>query len=379
MAIGREVGVRICLVITSLRGGGAERAATEMANYWSLRGEDVTIAVLSSDPPFYNIRPTVKVVSLVSSSAFGGIIGKAYGALVSLSSLRGFLADEKHDIVISFLAVSSGLAGLAMGGEMKTRLIAAERTNPELDPLHPIWRFLRNRTYRRVALVVAQTERAAEYCRRIGARSVTAIPNPIRSVDRIQVPGGRSRTVLSVGRMTREKGHDLLLEAFSLVKRNGWRLALIGDGSERKRLELLAAGLGIREATDFIGTAKAVDAYYSSAGIFVLPSRFEGFPNALCEAMASGAACISFDCPNGPFEIMKSGYDGLLVPAGDVEGLAAAIERLISDESERMRLGAAAVSVVERFGIGKVMAIWDRHIDLLTGKPRVSSRVTIVS
>ena len=138
-----------------------------------------------------------------------------------------------------------------------------------------------------------------------------------------------------------------------------WTLQILGEGPQRAALEDLADSLGVRDNVHLTGWADRPQTALLEAGAFVLPSRYEGFPNALLEAMACGLPCLAFACDSGPAEIIRDGVDGLLVPPGNVDALAETLRQLVSDEAKRARLGGRAVEVASRFSIEAFFTRWE--------------------
>jgi glycosyltransferase involved in cell wall biosynthesis len=220
------------------------------------------------------------------------------------------------------------------------------------------------RWYPRLDAVVTLTAAdAAEYaavldhCRTRLATIPNALPDdapPLAALD--------SKIIVAGGRLTRQKGFDLLIEAFAAVaeKHPDWQLRIYGDGKERAALQQLIHRLHLYNHVFLMGGTTALQEEFAKGAIFVLSSRAEGFGMVLIEAMSTGLPVISFDCPNGPAEIIAHERDGLLVPHGDVAALVGAVERLITDTALRHELSAAALAAVRRYAMAEIKPEWER-------------------
>ena len=361
------VRVKLLFFIDSLQCGGAQRVCATLCNHWVERGWVVTLATFDdgSTPPFFPLVPGVRHVSLGLTRRSPGLVRSVINNLRRVVRLRRFVAQERPDCILSFIDGTNVLALLAARGT-GIPVVVSERTDPARHAIPRPWRILRRTTYPWARTIVLQTRAAAAYFPASWASRIAIIPNPVPKVappaPAIGARDGGVHRILGLGRLERVKGFDLLIRAFASIAttRPEWELTILGDGPERDALtaEIARSGLGRRislpgYASDAMGALQRAD-------LFVLSSRYEGFPNALCEAMACGVPVVAFDCPSGVAEIVRDGVDGLLVPAEDEGALSAAMARLIADPEARRRMGGRAIEVSDRFSVERIAMLWER-------------------
>lgn len=358
--------MRICCVISSLGLGGAQRVMVAICSAWAARGDRVTLITLArAETDFFTLDARIERIALDVLGESSNPFASLWHSVGRAAAIRRAILDARPEVVLSFLDVTNVLTLIATRGSALP-VVVGERTYPGASAIGRWRNILRRIAYGWAIQVVAQTEDTARWLQRhTRARQVTTISNFLApEFHAASIMGERQARVLAVGRLGREKGFDLLLLAWSKVgpERVGWRLRIVGEGPERAVLQRLARDLGIEAEVEFPGQMREVAAEYASARIFVLSSRFEGFPNALIEASASGCACIAFDCLTGPREIFAKLVTGTLVEPEDVDGLARALSASMAtglEASARSRLASATRS---SFSFEAGLAQWDRVI-----------------
>lgn len=352
---------RVALVISSLQPGGAERVVCQLAEHWVADGSDVTVVTVGRcDRDAYRLTPAARRVTLdllrPSRNALEGLFNGSRRVL----ALRRALVRLLPDAVVSFLESTNVLSLLATRGT-GIPVFACVRTDPRYAPIGRAWGALRRLLYPRAAAIVVQTEAVAGWARGLCSH-VEVIPNFVQRGPRLASPGvGRGpRRLVAMGRLVPAKGFDLLIEAFARVTSShpDWSLVILGDGPERAHLEAMISELRLHHRVLMPGRVTDPAPYLTASHVFVLSSRYEGFPNALLEAMACGLPAVAFDCPSGPADIIAHGYNGLLVRAGDVVELAAALDCTMGSASERVRLGQNALEVAVRLAPEPILARW---------------------
>jgi glycosyltransferase involved in cell wall biosynthesis len=233
---------------------------------------------------------------------------------------------------------------------------------------------IRRRYHALDAIAVLSESDRADYAALLdGARTrVVRLPNAVPPL------GGDgahpdAQVVVAAGRLTRQKGFDLLVRAFAELapQHPGWELRIYGGGKERAALERQIEAAGMAERIRLMGSTRRLGEAFSAASLFALSSRFEGFGMVIVEAMGCGLPVVSFDCPHGPADIITPGRDGLLVPPEDVAGFAAALSELMSDPKRRRAYGAAARATARLYDPAAIAARWDALLDDLTRQGRM--------
>ncbi len=356
--------MRISFVIPTFRAGGAERVASLLCNFWVERG--FPVAALTFEAPgaeavcALDERVVLRQLDLLNQSR--NPLSIIATNRRRLRRLRAALTEFKPDAVVAFTTEANVVALWAAAG-LGVPVVVSERNQPDRPGLGLIRRVLRRLSYPRAAAIVVQTEAIARWARRRFRVPVVILPNPVRLAGAAGAlaPGEDApKRLIAVGRLVRQKGFDLLIAAFATIagRHPDWMLAIYGEGAERARLEAQIAACGLSDRVVLKGVCKQMEGVYAGADVFVLPSRFEGYPNALIEALAAGCPVVATDCPGATAEILGRGRFGMLVPPEDADALAAALDRVMSDAALRARYAAQAREAVSELDVGTVGGRW---------------------
>ncbi len=359
---------RVLFALPSLRGGGAERVVVTLLAHLDRRRFAPHLLLVDAVGPYLGDVPRDVPVHALAAPRL------RHAARPIVAVVR----DVAPDVVVSTQGYMNFALLLLRRFFPRSRLVVREvigeryLENSRFQPLFYRW-YLRQ--VRRADRIVVQSDVAcAEMRQRVRARpgQIVRVYNPV-DVERIATLARASASplappgphVVAAGRLDRQKGFDMLLDAFAGVRRAGVdaRLTILGDGPDRDALQVQAARLAIADRVTFPGFEVNPFAYFAAADLFVLSSRYEGLPNALLEALACGCPAVAFDCPRGVREIVRTGENGVLLPPEDVAGLRDVLIRLLRAPAERVTLRRQVPATLEPFRAETVVRQWETLLD----------------
>ena len=360
--------MKLLFYINAIHEGGAERVMVNLAKQFTEVGYDVILVTSFSDSWEYQISPLVHRISMEAVEIKQNRLARN---VRRISKLRDICRKEKPDVLISFMQEPNFRALLASIG-LPLKTIVSVRNDPAREYAGKIGRFVGKVLLPMADGCVFQTEQAKAWFPVRLQKKSAIIMNEV-SETFFDTVRENVANVVTVGRLNKQKNHELLLRAFSRIsaKHPSEKLLIYGEGDQRALLAETIASLGLEGRVVLMGSTSQVAKALSEARIFVLSSDYEGMPNALMEALAVGVPSISTDCPcGGPQMLIEHEKNGLLVPVGDEVALAAAMDKLLSNKEYAEALGAAARESAKRYTPREIFEEWRAYVENICVKKR---------
>ena len=371
--------------------GGTVRTVLNVAEYLVEAGYDVTIISVfkKTKKANFEINPKIKLKFLVNNKK-KGLKGNIKGLLLKKKSILIHKDDEAYSFfnLFSDIRIMKELRGIREGILITTRpsfniiaskyarrevtVIGQEHLNITIYPEGMKKSIEKN--YGRLDYVATLTdEDTRDYQEMLkgGKTKVIKLTNSIPKLENGEATL-ESKTIISAGRLVPQKGFDLLIDSFELLKDSypDWKVKIYGKGRDKAMLQDMINKKGLYNHVVLMGATNAIEEEFRKSSIFALSSRYEGFGMVIVESMQCGVPVVSFDCPRGPGEIINNGYDGILVDDGDIEKFAEALKTLMDSRERRLEIRDNALKSVERYSIEKIGKQW---VDLIQEIEKESS------
>lgn len=346
--------------------GGTERTTCCVAAELRMRGHDVSIVSVFRNAPQPHYTATDVPVYYLTDATYAADkskVSRLIQVVKTIGKARRCPVLKEADAIICQKILASTVAYMA---GYRHKSIAAEHFT---YGMYTFWlRKMRHRLYRRMRAVVTLTDKDRQCYLHEHLKEVYTIPNMV-SVSPVPYHGENSHRIVSVGRLTRQKGYDLLLLAVAEIadEMGDFAIEIYGEGEEREALEQQCRQLGLTDKVHFCGYTHAIEQVYADSAFYVMSSRFEGFPMVLLEATACGLPILSFDCPQGPAVLLKDG-GGIVVKAEDTHALGQAILKMIEDPALRAQYRKQLEQVAAPYRPSVIGAQWEAFLQRLTEK-----------
>lgn len=358
---------KVVFILPRMGGGGAERVVSIVANGLAKRDFLVSIAVLVGEDSYYRLDDSVQFITadlpMDRSSRFTRKISMMKGFGKSISFVKTVIQDYQPDVVIPLLTSCEIVGYLATRGMKNTIRVSSERNDPTRENYGT--RKLKEFIYKSSDLLICQSQTVASYYKCVPKEKKCVIPNPI---DQTLMPApmeeSKPARVVSVGRLTSQKNMTLLVKAFGLIadEFKDVTLTIYGEGPKRAEIEEVIRSANLQERIFLPGASADVFHHIKDAALFVMPSDYEGFPNALLEAMALKIPVISTDFATGVAREIVTKDFGAVVPCRDEHSMASAMEKFLRDDALRRRIRTQENTELNKYNVDRVIDMWDKSL-----------------
>ncbi len=346
--------MKIAIISHGASGGGSERVATILANYFVSKNHDVFFYAIHSDGREYYLDDRIHY-----EFCEGGRIHGLSGMVKRTIALRKYIKKNKIDTLISFIYEE----GISVCGIKSVKRIFSLRNDPgQISSFKA--KFI-GHIYKKASCVVFQTEDAKAFFGKEIQSHGTVIPNPLKSGLPTWDEDNHKKEIIAAGRLSGQKNFKMLINAFASFSRKfpDYTLTICGDGNLKEELLNQASSLGVADKIAFPGHVTDIHDRMTKAGIYVSSSDFEGLSNSMLEAMAIGIPVVCTDCPVGGARMfIKDGVNGFLVPVGDSSAMADKLERLAQDDRLQKTFSVNARELKEELDVSRICEKWERLI-----------------
>lgn len=339
-------------------GGGAGNVVQILANEFHKLGEKPVLAILNPHTNKYKLDEGIRTIEYTMSR--NASRNKLKFLWRNLSTVRTIVKDVNPDVIVSFLDNINTNVCLSLFFTKRIPIIVSERSNPIAIKPYGLYRHLRPLAYRRANIITVQCEYFKSFMPELRHKMVVT-PNPIikPAITKSSYLIGNKVKLVSCARLSPIKQLDKMITAFNLIHQQmpNSQLTIFGEGSERQKLESLIDQLALRDSVFLPGATKNVYNELANSDIYLMTSKQEGFPNALCEAMAVGLPVVAFECHPGLRDIVKDG-NGILCIPDCIEDMVEKVIMLLNDINVRREMGLKAIKISDTYSIDRISKLW---------------------
>lgn len=354
--------MKLCFFIDDItHTGGVERVISLLCGQFAVANPDMEIEIVSqfrsSKTLCYDFaKAQITYLSEKDYDAKPHSVQRMFRLLGNVQKVRKHFNYNKYDVIVGQTYPNNIMLYLA--GLDLSNVIAAEHVY--YDYYGGLLKKLRLHIYKKCRKVVVLTSKDKKcYDEHFDSSHTIIIPNPV-VLDKTFESPLNSKVAIAVGRIEYQKGFDTLVEVFKQVhvKHPDWIVQIYGDGNLCTELEKQISNAGLNGIVNLMGRSTEIYKKLREAAFYIMSSRFEGFPMVLIEAQSQGVPIVSFDCPNGPSDIIENGVNGIIVENQNKQQLFEAICYMIEHPEERMQMGKKSLANVNQYSTQVICDLW---------------------